>query len=144
MRTVTRVGPHSVHLTKHAVERYVERIKHIIDPTEDELERFSHELCFLLRREGAVANEPPDWIYDVPLDENNPRDNEFFIIVGDCIAFPVTLRTERKMVLTTLTRGGFTHSTRNSRNVKKQRKRETQRKRRQYESWRGERHPRWQ
>lgn len=143
MRLRTKVGTHQVQLSRHAVERYVERIRHINDPTDEELDRYSHELCFLIRAEGQIVHDAPAWTADVPADNPYHLENVFFIIVGEAIAFPVSKRSERFVVATTLTRGGVTHSTRQSRNIKKQRKRQSQRNRRQFESWRGEKHQRW-
>lgn len=145
MRYVTHIGRQSYQLTDHCIERYVERVRSITHPTRDELERFSHELCFLLRKEGVVAYDPPEWVYETPVDEKPPsHDVAFYIVIGDSLAFPVARRPRRMILLTTLARGGMTHAQRERRNRKRQQQRSARSARRAFESWRGEKNPRWQ
>ena len=146
MRLNTSIKGKRLNLTYHCVDRYIERVRQLPFPTEDERERYATELCVLIRKHAILIKKEPDWLPRYPYgDDQQHRGNaDIWIVVGDDIAFPVTCRGRSNIVLTCITRGGFSEARRATRNRIKAEKRASRRASRAHDSWRGEKNPRWQ
>lgn len=138
MRLNTTVSGVRFSLTYHCVDRYIERVRAIPEPSDTERERFASELCFLIRKHSTYTLERPDWVPE----QAEPK-CDGWLVVGRDIAFPVAQRGRSRIVLTCLTRGGFSDERRAMRNRLKSAKRAAKRASRDFESWRGEKNPRW-
>lgn len=144
MRLDTTVQGHRLTITYHCIDRYIERVKCIPNPTPDERSRFSHELCYLIRKHGVVEQSPPDW---VGLPEETDRKTIYYVTVGEDITFPVGYKEFNAielLAMTCLTRGEFSPARRANRNRIKRERRQAIRARRLNEAYRGERAQRWQ
>lgn len=145
MRLNTSIKGKRLSLTYHCVDRYIERVRQIPFPTQDEREKYAIELCVLLRRHAILQPDSPEWLPGVPNgDADHVSNANEWIVVGDDIAFPVAGRGRSNIVLTCITRGGFSEHRRAMRNRIKAEKRASRRASRAHDSWRGEKNPRWQ
>lgn len=143
MRLNTVVAGQRLHLTPHAIYRYCERFRHLIDPTEDELTRFSHELTYFLRQHGRIVVDPP-WELYVPDEETNlVRRTVCYVLIGEDICIPAEINGTNLVGVTVLARGSISELRRQRRNARKQERKARLNARRANESWRGESAPRW-
>lgn len=119
-------------VTDHAVERYIERVRPMLTPRDARM-----ELERLVRTEGVILEDPPDWVYEA---EDRDRRADAWIAIGDTgLVCPVY----RRMVLTVMHPGGMSTVVRERRNARKQSKRARARERRAVESWIGSSGQRW-
>lgn len=128
-----------VEVTYHALKRYAERVRSLTDPTEAELQRCVGEIEQLLTLEKRGSSEAPYWCGEVYDDIDAAKRSDWYMLVGDDIAFPCRTRTQvHVFITTTLTRGGMSDKGRAKRNARKQRRRMLARERRSFQSWLGE------
>jgi hypothetical protein len=97
------------------------------------------ELEKLIKENGVFVYDPPIWAQSTFEDRDAAARADFYIMVGDDICLPV----ERASALTLLTRGTFSPERRENRNRIRRERRQARSARRQNESWRGEKNPRW-
>jgi hypothetical protein len=136
MRLNTSVKGQRLSITYHALDRYIERVRNVWQPSEADRGRYSHELCHLIRKHATISHQPPKWH---PEEESA----DLWILVGEDIAFPAVTRGRSTILLSCLTRGGFSDERRALRNKVNADRRASIRASRAHDSWRGERSPRW-
>lgn len=139
----TTIAGTTLHLTEHAVQRYIERIKHVPDPTHTERTRFAREFATLVQSHGVLVAVKPEWINDVPEDAEHVRRATHYVCIGADLAIPVANVSNGMVGYTFLARGGYSPGRRADRNARRQEQRQRRRARRLDESWRGEKAPRW-
>lgn len=139
----TLINGEVLHLTEHAVQRYVERIKNVYDATYQEQRRYAEDLRRLIECHGSLSDGEPSWIGIPPEDTTTVRRATAYVSIGDSICIPVERGSNGWIGLTLLARGGFSSERRANRNRRKQEQRQRRSARRLNESWRGEGSPRW-
>lgn len=140
-----RFGGSTYNVSIHALDRYIERIRSIPEPTTTDRLRYSKELTQLVKAEAAVRSTRPSWVGTHPPDcERTAAEACAWILIADDIALPVVQkRSGDFIVVTCMTRGGLSEYRRGMRNKIKADKRKARRSKRAEKAWRGERTPRW-
>lgn len=106
-------------LSKHAVQRYVDRVRPGLDTG-----RAAAELETLLRV-GEFVERPPAWAADARVTQTTVG----WVLLTDGVAMPVEQKLGHMLAMTVVTRGGMTPERRARRNAKAKRRREIRRAR---------------
>lgn len=99
-----------IDVTKHAIERYIERVKPACEP------KFARVELMALVRVSELQSEPPPWVQD-------HRGDRSYMVPTDGVALVVVGRK----VTTVLTRGGHDEAKTVQRRIEKRKKRRARR-----------------
>lgn len=109
-----------VALTRHALERFGERVRPALAD-----EALATELGALISRFGRVLNEPPVWQA-----ERGRQKSDLYIELGEDLVVPLNRGGTRYFATTVLTRSGISDKAREKRNRRSRSKRRSKHARR--------------
>lgn len=125
-----------LHVSDHAVDRYVERVHPAMQwrKAKIELER-------LVRNEGIIHEGRPEWVHLPPEDaQYDVAPPDAWVEIGDT---GILCIIKNRVVVTVVCRSGMSELGRARRNARSAARRAARRESAKFIAWRGDAHPRW-